>query len=147
MDMKLSTRTRYGIRAMLELARNYSKGPLQLKVIAQHEDISIKYLEHIMALLRSRDFIRSIRGPRGGYILAKAPHQIKLSEVFTCLEGRVSTVECAEDKDYCKRATDCVARQLWLQVEQAIKNVLESITLQDLVDTVIKDEQTLDYQI
>ena len=144
--MKLSTRTRYGIRAILELAENHGQGPLQIKIIAQNQDISVKYLEQLMAILKSAGLVRSIRGPKGGYLLAKAPNQIKLSDVFDCLEGPVTTVECVEDKDYCARAADCVARQVWAQVQQAIKNVLQSITLQDLVDRA-KDKKLSNYQI
>jgi len=144
--MKLSTRTRYGIRAILELAESHRQGPLQLKIIAQYQDISVKYLEQIIAILRSAGFVRSIRGAKGGYILAKAPNQIKLSDVFDCLEGPVTTVECIENEDYCARAADCIARQLWKQVNEAIKNVLQSITLQDLLDRA-KDKRALDYQI
>ena len=144
--MKLSTRTRYGIRAALELADHYDKGPLQLKNIAKHQDISMKYLEQIMTILKSGKLIRSIRGPRGGYILAKAPNQIKISDVFDCLEGPVATVECVKDKNYCARALDCMARQLWTQVNEAIRNVLQSVTLKDLVDQA-KEKHGLNYQI
>ena len=144
--MKLSTRTRYGIRAILELAESYRQGPLQLKIIAQHQEISVKYLEQIIAMLKSGGFVKSIRGAKGGYILAKAPNQIKLSDVFDCLEGRVTTVECIEDEDYCAWVADCVARQLWVRVQEAIDSVLQSITLQDLLDRA-KDKRALDYQI
>ena len=144
--MKLSTRTRYGIRAILELAEKDGSGPLRVKTTAQSQDISVKYLEQLMSILRSAGFVRSIRGSKGGYMLAKAPNQIKLSDVFDCLEGPVTTVECVEDKDYCARAADCVARQVWAQVQDAIKNVLQSITLQDLVDRA-KDKKMLNYQI
>lgn len=144
--MKLSTRTRYGIRAILELAESYGRGPLQLKNIAHHQDISVKYLEQIIAVLRSGGFVRSLRGAKGGYILAKDPDQIKLSDIFDCLEGSVSTVECVENKDFCARAVDCIARQLWIQVNEAIRAVLRSVTLKNLVDRV-KDTRALDYQI
>ena len=144
--MKISTRTRYGIRAILELAQNYKNGPLQLKIIAKRQDISVKYLEQIMTMLKSGDFIRSIRGPRGGYMLAKAPNQIKLSDIFDCLEGPITTVECVQDNDYCQRAADCVAKQLWETVHKAIKDILQSLTLQDLIDN-IKDKKALNYQI
>ncbi len=144
--MKLSTRTRYGIRAIIELAMNYGKGPLQIRVIAQNQDISVKYLEQLMTILRSAGFIRSIRGSKGGYLLARQPSQIRLSDVFDALEGNVTTVECVEDKNYCDRNADCIARQVWAQVQRAIKNVLQSITLQDLVDRA-KAEKKLDYQI
>ncbi|MHC4665000.1 MAG: RrF2 family transcriptional regulator [Planctomycetota bacterium] len=144
--MKLSTRTRYGIRAILEIAANHGKGPLQTRIIAQRQTISVKYLEQLMAILKSGGFVRSIRGSKGGYTLAKAPHQIKLSDVFNALEGPVVTVECVKDESFCANAADCIARQLWAQVQKAIENVLESITLQDLIDR-MKDEKISDYQI
>lgn len=144
--MKLSTRTRYGIRAVLELAKNEGSRPLQIKMIAQRQDISVKYLEQLMTILKSAGFVRSIRGSKGGYLLARAPNEINLNEVFNCLEGLVTTVECVRDSNYCQRTTDCVTRQVWTQVQNAIKNVLQSITLQDLVDRT-KDKEKLDYQI
>ncbi len=144
--MKLSTRTRYGIRAILELAENHGKGLLQLKIIAGHQDISVKYLEQLMAMLKSAGFVRSVRGSKGGYILAKLPNQIKLNDVFNCLEGPVTTVECVENENYCARSADCVARGLWAQVQQAITAVLQSVTLQDLLDRT-KDGKPIDYQI
>jgi len=144
--MKLSTRTRYGIRAILELAKNVGNRPLQIKMIAQRQDISVKYLEQLMTILKSAGFVRSIRGSKGGYLLARAPNEINLNEVFNCLEGLVTTVECVRDSNYCQRTADCVTRQVWTQVQNAIKNVLQSITLQDLVDRT-KDKEKLDYQI
>lgn len=144
--MKLSTRTRYAVRAIIELAQNDSNRPLQLKIIAQRQEISVKYLEQLMAVLRSAGFVRSIRGSKGGYVLAKAPNQIKLNEVLHRLEGTVATVECVENEDYCSRSADCASRYLWVQVEQAIEKVLEAITLQDLVDKA-NDEKKLNYQI
>ncbi len=145
--MKLSTRSRYGIRAILELAKNHGEGPLQIKVIAKRQDISVKYLEQLMAILKSAGFVRSMRGSKGGYVLAKAANQIKLGDVFNALEGQSTiTVECVESKSYCARAADCVTRQVWTQVQEAIINVLQSITLQDLVDRT-KDNKILDYQI
>ena len=144
--MKLSTRTRYGIRAVLELAENYGNGPLQLKIIAQRQKISVKYLEQLMAVLRSAGFVRSIRGSKGGYLLAKAPEQIKLSDIFHCLEGPVVTVECVENENYCTRTNDCVARQIWAEVQKAVMGVLQSITLQNLVDRA-KHNKASDYQI
>jgi Rrf2 family protein len=102
--MKLSTRTRYGVRAILELALNDDKGPLQLKIIAHRQDISLKYLEQLMAILRTTGFVKSLRGAKGGYVLAKAANQIKLSDVFGALEGPSAiTVECLDDDSYCAR--------------------------------------------
>ena len=144
--MKLSTRTRYGIRAVLELAENYGKGPLQLKIIAQRQEISVKYLEQLMSALRSAGFVRSTRGSKGGYVLAKSPEQIKLGDVFHCLEGPVVTVECVENEGYCTRTNDCAARQIWAEVEKAVIGVLQSITLQNLVDRA-KNNKSLNYHI
>jgi len=144
--MKLSTRARYGIRASLELACNYGKGPLQIKIIAQRQEISVKYLEQLMAILKSTGFIRSIRGAKGGYILAKPPNQVKISDIFNALEGPIITVECLESDQYCARAADCVTRELWSQVQQAIIGVLESVTLKDLVERT-KSDKTSYYQI
>ena len=144
--MKLSTRTRYGIRAILELAENEGGEPLQLRIIAKNQGLSIKYLEQLMGTLKLGGFVRGIRGAKGGYILAKAPNEIKLNDVFTCLEGPVVTAECVENEDYCVRTADCAARQAWRQVQDAVKNVMESITLQDMVD-MAKNKETLDYQI
>lgn len=131
--MKLSTRTRYGMRAIIELAQHEGKRPLQLKVIAERQDISVKYLEQLMSLLRSAGFVRSVRGSKGGYVLARPADQIKLNEVFRCLEGPVTTAECTEDESYCERSADCAARQVWVRVEAAIQDVLGSIKLSDLV--------------
>lgn len=131
--MKLSTRTRYGIRAIIELAQYEGQRPLQLRTIAERQDISVKYLEQLMGVLRSAGIVRSVRGSKGGYALARPPEQIRLSEVFHCLEGPVTTTECVEDEDYCKRSADCVARELWVEVEGAINRVLDSITLADMV--------------
>ena len=144
--MKLSTRTRYGVRAILELAMSGNKGPLQLKIIAQRQDISVKYLEQLMVVLKAAGFVRSIRGSKGGYMLAKAPDQIELIDVLHCLEGTVITVECVENKDYCVRAADCAARDLWVKVQKAIDDVLKSVTLQDLVNRP-KEKGALNYQI
>lgn len=144
--MKLSTRARYGIRASLELACNYGKGPLQIKIIAQKQEISVKYLEQLMAMLKSTGFVRSIRGAKGGYVLAKPPNQIKLSDIFNALEGPIVTVECLESDEYCARAADCVARELWSQVQQAVIGVLESVTLEDLAKRA-KNDKTSYYQI
>ena len=131
--MKLSTRTRYGMRAIIELAQYEGTRPLQLKTIAERQEISIKYLEQLMGLLRSAGLVRSVRGSKGGYALGRPQDQIKVSDVFRCLEGTVTTTECVEDKDVCQRSADCVARELWMEVEAAIHQVLDSITLADMV--------------
>ena len=144
--MKLSTRTRYGIRAILELAENYGNGPLQLRIIARNQEVSVKYLEQLMAILKSAGIVRSVRGSKGGYILAKSPDQIKVSDCFICLEGPVITTECVEDESYCTRTNDCVARQIWAEVQRTIMGLLQSMTLQNLVDRA-KHNKALNYHI
>ena len=144
--MKLSTRARYGIRAILELAANPGREPVRIKTIAQRQDISVKYLEQLMTILKSAGFVRSIRGSRGGYVLAKAADQIKLSDCINALEGPVATAECVENQSYCARAADCVVKDVWSQVQKAMENVLESTTLQDLVEKA-KGKNALNYNI
>ena len=144
--MKVSTRTRYGIRAAVELAQQYKQGPLQLRVIGEHQDISVKYLEQLMAMLKGSGLVRSVRGARGGYVLTRAPGQIRMNDVFHCLEGQAATLECVENAGSCKRAMDCAVRGLWTEVERAVNEVLRSVTLQDLVDRA-KPRTSQDYEI
>src|SRR4030042_4158023 len=99
--MKLSTRTRYAVRAILELADHFGKGPLQTRIIAENQDISVKYLEQLMAALKSAGLVRSQRGAKGGYILNQPPDKIKLSDVFDIFEGPVVTVECVTNEKFC----------------------------------------------
>ena len=144
--MKLSTRTRYGVRAILELAENYGKGPLQLKAIARVQGLSVKYLEQLMTVLKSAGLVQSVRGSRGGYVLAKTPSEIKVSDCFNCLEGPVITTECVDNTNICPKTADCVARQLWAEVQNTVMNVLQSITLQGLIDRA-KENKVLNYHI
>jgi Rrf2 family protein len=131
---------------MVELAASKSNAPVQLKTIASHQDISVKYLEQLMASLKTAGFVRSVRGSKGGYILAKPPNQIKLDRLFSCLEGPVTIVECVENDSFCDRAADCAPRLLWAELQAAIMRVLKSTTLQDLVDKT-KTYAKADYQI
>lgn len=145
--MKLSTRSRYGMRALLELAIEYGNGPLQIKVIAEREGISNKYLEQLISILKSSGMVRSIRGPRGGYILAKAPEEVTLKEVFTVLEGPLASVECIEHPEFCERCLDCVTRSIWMEMHEAMLGVLESKTLATLVEDARASRKKSDYQI
>jgi Rrf2 family transcriptional regulator, cysteine metabolism repressor len=131
--MKLSSRSRYGFRAILELAIEYGKGPMQIKTISDRESISNKYLEQLIAMLKAAGLVRSMRGPKGGYVLARPPKDIKLSEIFTTLEGPLLTVECLDHPEICPRMADCVTRDLWAQLQEAVLKILDSKTLQDMV--------------
>ncbi len=145
--MKLSSRSRYGLRAILDLALEYGGGPLQIKVIAERENISNKYLEQLMTILKTAGLVRSLRGPRGGYLLVKPPNEVRLSEVFTVLEGPLITVECLQHPDFCPRCAECITRQVWAKIQDAMLGVLESITLQDLVDKAKGIDKSDSYQI
>lgn len=145
--MKLSSRTRYGMRAILELALEYGNAPLQIKTIADREDISNKYLEQLIAMLKAAGLVRSIRGPRGGYLLAKPPAEIQLKEVFVTLEGPMVPAECIEHPEFCPRCMDCVTRDIWQELQNAIDGVLESVTLADLVEKTKSSAKGNNYSI
>ncbi|MCD6472826.1 RrF2 family transcriptional regulator [Candidatus Aerophobetes bacterium] len=131
--MKLSTKGRYGTRAMIDLALHYGQGPILLKDIAKRQKISDKYLEHMITSLRIAGLINSIRGAHGGYILAKPPAQIKLSQVIKALEGSIAPVECVDDPKTCSQANLCITRGIWTEIKRAMDRILESVSLQDLV--------------
>ena len=132
--MRLSTKGRYGLRAMIDLAFYYGQGPIPMKDIAKRQEISKKYLEHIIASLEVAGLVKSIRGPQGGYILAKPPAQIKLSQIVKVLEGSLALVECVDDPGCCSRARVCLTRDIWREVKVAMDKVLESLSLKDLVE-------------
>ncbi|MFC1983586.1 RrF2 family transcriptional regulator [Chloroflexota bacterium] len=131
--MKLSTKGRYGTRALLELASHYGEGPIQLKDIAQRQQISLRYLEHLITPLVAGGILRSIRGAGGGVLLARPPEEIKLSEVVQLLEGPTAPVECVDNPEICDRSQLCVSRDVWGELKKAINGVLEATTLANLV--------------
>jgi Rrf2 family transcriptional regulator, cysteine metabolism repressor len=132
--MKISTKIRYGTRAILELAVQYGKGPVELREIATKEGISLKYLEQVIIPLRTGGLVKSIRGSRGGYTLAKPPSRIRLSEVVGVLEGPFSLTECLQDPTVCQKVSVCVTRDVWKKVSDAINGILTSITLEEMVN-------------
>lgn len=132
--MRLSTKGRYGARAMLDLALNLGREPVLLRDIATRQEVSEKYLEHSMSSLRNAGLVRSIRGAHGGYVLAKPPSEIRLSEIMEVLEGSMAPVECVDDREVCHRADLCVTRDIWVKMKEAIDNILESTTLEDLAE-------------
>ena len=132
--MKLSTRARYGTRALLDLALHQIGQPILLKDIAQREQIPLLYLEHLVARLIAGGIVRSTRGAKGGVWLTRPPKEIKLSEVVTLLEGAITPVECVDNPTICPRSKSCATRDVWGELKQAVDGVLESTTLQDLVE-------------
>lgn len=119
---------------MLELASRYGEGPIELKEIARKEDISLKYLEQVINPLRAAGLVKSIRGSKGGYSLAKAPSQICLYDVVESLEGVLNLVECLHDSKVCQKTSSCVTRDIWKEVSDAISQIFHSVTLEDMVN-------------
>ncbi|MEH6942355.1 cysteine metabolism transcriptional regulator CymR [Bacillus sp. JJ722] len=125
--MKISTKGRYGLTIMIELAKKHGEGPTSLKSIAQTHDLSEHYLEQLIAPLRNAGLVRSIRGAYGGYVLAKDPSAITSGDIIRVLEGPISPVEGIEDEEPAKRA-------LWIRIRDAVKDVLDTTTLEDLAN-------------
>ncbi len=132
--MRLSTRSRYGVRMMFEFALKFNQGPVFLKEVATMQGISFKYLSKLVIPLKSAGLLQSVRGANGGYMLAKPPSEITIRMIVETLEGDVTLVECAENPNVCNRNVDCVARTIWKKADEAIMHVLEGITLQDMVE-------------
>jgi Rrf2 family protein len=135
--MKLSTRAEYGTRALIELALVYQNGettPLMLQTVATRQNISKKYLEQLFIPLRKAGIIEGLRGPSGGYRLARAPEDISLSELFEVLEGPVAVADCLVTPDTCKHSGFCATQEVWQQLSKAIGDTLDSYTLADLTE-------------
>jgi Rrf2 family cysteine metabolism transcriptional repressor len=132
--MKISTKGRYGTRTLVDLALHEGEGPVQLKDVAERQQISLQYLEHLVGPLIAAGIIRSIRGARGGVLLRKQPEEIKLSEIVNALEGSLCVVDCLNSPESCPRYELCAVREIWLELKDAMNGILESTTLQDLAD-------------
>ena len=147
--MKLSTKGRYGARLMLDLALHYGKGPVLLKDVAERQEISEKYLGHLIPPLKVAGLINSSRGAHGGYILARAPQAVTLEEVVQAVEGNLAVAECITTPTICHRVGSCVTRDIWGQMSQKMTEVLRSVTLQDMVNRERQKQkpQSLTYSI
>ena len=132
--MKLSTRGRYGVRAMLELAINAGKGPVPLRDLASRQEISAKYLEQLLIPLKGAGLVKSVRGPSGGFVLGRTPSLISIGQVIGAIEGSTALVDCVDEPQACPRSAYCPTRGIWVKAKEALDNVFNSITLQDLLD-------------
>jgi Rrf2 family protein len=130
--MKLSTKGRYGARAVLELAVRYGSGPVMVKEIAVNQGISERYLEHILNTLRTAGLVKSTRGAKGGYELSKPPSKITLGVIVRALEGPMDIAPCVDEGE-CSRSSECVMYGIWKKVKESIDSVLDAITLEDMV--------------
>jgi Rrf2 family protein len=132
--MKLSTRGRYGVRLMLELALQYGKGPVLLKDIAGRQGISEKYLWQLINPLKTAGLVGSLRGAYGGYVLGKTPEEITLNEILRILEGPLCLVDCVEDPSSCERSPSCISRDIWGEAAQGMQRTLAETTLAAMVE-------------
>ncbi len=132
--MKLSTRGKYGVRALFEIARNFGRGPLSIKEIVERQRLSLSYLEQILHKLGKAGIIESVRGPHGGYVLARKPADLTIGDVVRALEGPIALSHCLEPGESgCYQADDCVARLVWARVGEKVEAALDSITFDDLL--------------
>lgn len=134
--MKLSTKGRYGVKAMVDLAVNYENGLVSLKSIAIRQGISENYLEQLFAILKKDGLVKSVRGAQGGYKLSSSPSEITVGSILRALEGSFAPSDCIEEdepKD-CENYNKCITKILWIKMRDSINNVLNSTTLKDLID-------------
>ena len=133
--MKISTKGRYAVRLMLDLALNDNGGYTSLKDVARRQDISIKYLEQIIRMLVPAGFVKSVRGANGGYKLAKKPDDYTIGMILRVTEGSLAPVSCLEfEPNECPRSTDCATLFIWKELYDAINGVVDNITIADVVD-------------
>ena len=132
--MKLSTRGRYGIHAMYDLAVCAEEGPRSIKAIAERQDIPEAYLEQLIAALRKAQLVTSTRGAQGGYALSRPASEITVGDVLRALEGGLHLVDCVQEEDACGKSCDCPSRILWVKIQAELDRIVDGITLQDMVD-------------
>lgn len=137
--MKLSTKGRYGVKAMFELALHFGEEPVSIKTIAEKQGISDYYLEQLFSGLRKAKLVKSIRGAQGGYVLSRPPKDITVADILNVLEGPIEISECIDDEEAsCKRANYCATRLLWQKISDSVNQVVNSITLQDMLNDYYK---------
>lgn len=144
--MRISTKGRYALRLMLDLALHNSGTPVRVKEIAARQEISDKYLEQIIAVLNKAGYVRSVRGPQGGYLLTKPPKEYTVGMILRLTEGNLAPVDCLEpDAGHCDRMDDCVTVLVYRKMNDAVNDVIDHITLEDLVAWQLQKEG--DYSI
>lgn len=132
--MKLSTRGRYGIHAMYDLACNFNSGPQAIKTIAERQSIPEAYLEQLFAALKRDKLVNSIRGAQGGYTLSRPPEEITVGDVLRTLEGGLNLVDCLLEEDTCGKSCACPSRIVWMKIRDGLNAIVDGITLQDMIN-------------
>ena len=130
--MKISTRGRYALRLMIDLAQQEEGRPVSLRDVARRQGISDKYLEQIVTPMSRAGLVRSVRGAGGGYLLSRRPEEYTVGDILRPLEGDLAPVECATDESFCQRCGECVTVELWQEIHRAVSQVVDSVTLADL---------------
>jgi Rrf2 family transcriptional regulator, cysteine metabolism repressor len=140
--MKLSTKGRYGLKAMFDLAIHYGNDPIPLTQISERQNISVNYLEQLIAPLRKAGLVNSVRGAQGGYMLSKKPEEITVGEILVILEGSLAPSDCVKGviEDSCSNAEYCATRMIYEKIKKSIDDVVYSISLQDMVDDHMKSK-------
>ena len=131
--MKLTTKTRYGARLLLDIALNQDKGAVRMSDISARQEISVKYLEQLIRPLKKAKLVNSIRGPKGGHILAQKPEKITLGQIIRLFEGQSDLVDCLSNPENCSKSNDCAVRIAWHSATQALYEKLDAITIADLM--------------
>ncbi|MCG8400941.1 MAG: Rrf2 family transcriptional regulator [Firmicutes bacterium] len=133
--MRLSTRGHYGLKAMFDLAQHYGKEPIPLKTVAERQNISENYLEQLIPILRKAGLVKSVRGAQGGYILAREPGKITVGDIIRAMEGPIAPVECVSEVEpaECDNADICITRTVWARVRDTLAEVMDSISLDDML--------------
>lgn len=138
--VKISTKGRYGTRAMLDIAMHHAQGPILMKDIARRQNIAPKYLDHILSSLRRAGLIKNVRGRGGGYFLSRPPASISLKDIVEAVEGSLCPVDCVDNPDLCTNTYQCPTREVWEEMKRAVETVLQSTTLESLQDSQLKKE-------
>jgi len=131
--MRLSTKSRYGTRAVLDIALHGKNGPVTLKEMSRRQEVSRKYLGQIINHLLTAGILESIRGPQGGYVLSRPPDSIRLGEIIRALDGSVAPSRCVDNPGVCDRNLQCVTREVWTRVKESVESVIDDTTIADLV--------------
>lgn len=134
--MKMSTKGRYGLRAMVDLAMTSENGPVSIQSIAERQELSEKYLEQLLALLKKAGLVKSIRGHQGGYLINGDPKTISVGDILRALEGDLTPVECSglEEESSCKAAKSCVTKYVWKRINDSMEEAVDGITLAELME-------------
>ncbi len=139
--MKLSTRSRYGARILVDLARHQNEGPVQIGEISKRQDISVKYLEQLIRPLKKAELVTSVRGPKGGHMLAEKPEKITLGQVVRLFESQAELVKCVSNPEKCSMSEDCQVRLAWKDATRVLYEKLDATTIADLMDGSYSGEQ------